>query len=164
VFRKILVALDGSDAARAAFVFATDWARHFDSQLWFIQLNGESHRARRDIVTDVNRRGRQLANQFAVSGATQGQRNQQLVSGIVEAADTFAADLIIFGIDSRRRGRSRFAESLRAQLTAATDVPVLVAPKPCVTRTPAGGHPESVIALGPGPSEKMRVGAVLAHV
>ena len=33
VFRKILVALDASEAARAAFVFASDWARQFDSQL-----------------------------------------------------------------------------------------------------------------------------------
>ena len=46
MFRRILVVLDGSDDARAAFVFATDWSRHFDSQLWFIQLTQESHRAR----------------------------------------------------------------------------------------------------------------------
>jgi len=164
VFQRILVALDGSDDARAAFVFATDWSRHFDSQLWFIQLTQESHRARREIVTDVNRRGRQRANQFAVSGATRGRRNQQLVSGIVEAADTFGADLIIVGIDGRRLGRSRLAESFRAQMTAATDVPVLLAPKPCVSRTPATVRPERVLALGPGTSEPMRADAVLAHV
>ena len=35
VFRRIL---DGSDAARAAFVFVSDWARQFDSQVWFVQL------------------------------------------------------------------------------------------------------------------------------
>ena len=164
MFRKILVALDGSDAARAAFAFASDWARHFDSQLWFIQLTAESHRARRDIVTDVSRRGRQRANQFSVSGATRGQRNQQLVSGIVEAAGTFGADLIIVGLDGRRVGRARFAESVRAQLTAATNVPVLVAPKRCVTRIPATDRAESSIALGPGPSEQVKVDAVLAHV
>jgi len=165
VFRKVLVALDGSDAARAAFVFASDWARSFDSQLWFIQLTHEAHRARRDIVTDIGRRGRQRANQFAVSGVTRGQRNQQLVSGIVEAADTFGADLIIVGLDGRRLGRARLAESVRAQLTAATDVPVLVAPKPCVTRrTPVADRPERIIALGPGPSEQVKVDAALAHV
>jgi nucleotide-binding universal stress UspA family protein len=164
VFRKILVALDGSDAARAAFVFASDWARHFDSQLWFIQLTAESHRARRNIVTDVGRRGRQRANQFSVSGATRGQRNQQLVSGIVEAAGTFGADLIIVGLDGRRLGRTRFAESVRAQLTAATNVPVLVAPKPCLPRIPAMDRRATVIALGPGQSEQVKVEAVLAHV
>jgi len=95
VYRKILVALDGSDAARAAFVFASDWARHFDSVLWFIQLTDESHGTRREIVTDVSRRGRQVANHFSVRGATRGQRNQQLVSGIAEAALTFGADMII---------------------------------------------------------------------
>ena len=58
-FRRILVALDNSQAARAAFVFASDWARHFHSQLWFIQLAAEAHGTRRDIVTDVGQRGRQ---------------------------------------------------------------------------------------------------------
>jgi nucleotide-binding universal stress UspA family protein len=149
VYRKILVALDGSDAARAAFVFASDWARHFDSELWFIQLTEESHRRRSQIVTDVSRRGRQRANHFAVSGATRGQRNQQLVSGIAEAASTFAADMIIVGLEGRRLGRARFAESVREQLTAATRVPVLLAPKRCVTRIPAGAVPERAIALGP---------------
>ena len=99
-----------------------------------------------------------------MSGATRGQRNQQLVRGIVEAAATFGADLIIVGIDGRRLGRSRFAESFRAQLTAATDVPVLMGPKPCVSRTPAKVRPERVLALGPGTSEPVRADAGLAHV
>ena len=68
MFRKILVALDGSDAARAAFVFAGDWARQFGSKMWFIQLTEESSGRRCEIVTDVSRRGRQMANQFTVSG------------------------------------------------------------------------------------------------
>ncbi len=164
VYRKILVALDGSDAARAAFVFASDWARHFDSELWFIQLTEESHRPRGDIVTDVSRRGRQRANHFAVSGATRGRRNQQLVSGIAEAASTFGADLIIVGLEGRRLGRARFAESVREQLTAATTVPVLVAPKHCVARIPAEERQDSAIALGPVPSGSVLMGTVMAHV
>jgi nucleotide-binding universal stress UspA family protein len=164
VYRKILVALDASDAARAAFVFANDWARHFDSELWFIQLTEESHRARRDIVTDVGRRGRQRANHFAVSGATRGQRDQQLVSGIAEAAMTFGADLIIVGLEGRRLRRARFAESVREQLTAATDVPVLVAPKRCVVRIPAPERQGGAIALGPAPSSSVLAGAAMAHV
>lgn len=164
MYRKILVALDGSDAARAGFVFASDWARHFDSVLWFIQLTDESHRPRREIVTDVSRRGRQRANHFSVSGATQGQRNQQLVSGIAEAALTFGADMIIVGLDARRLGRARFAGSVREQLTAATNVPVLMAPKHCVVRIPTGERPESAIALGPAPRGPVRTDTVPAHV
>ena len=64
MYRKILIALDASDAACAAFVFANDWARHFDSELWFIQLTEESHGPRREIVTDVSRRGRHSAGRW----------------------------------------------------------------------------------------------------
>ena len=69
MFRRILVAIDGSDTARAAFVFVSDWARNFEARVWFIQLTDESSRRRCEIVTDVRRRGRQLANHFSVSGA-----------------------------------------------------------------------------------------------
>jgi hypothetical protein len=44
VFR--LVALDGTDVVRAAFVLAGEWARQFGSQMWFIQLMEESSRRR----------------------------------------------------------------------------------------------------------------------
>ena len=49
MFRRILAALDGSDDTRAAFVFVSDWARQFDSQVWFIQLTEESARRRCEI-------------------------------------------------------------------------------------------------------------------
>ena len=83
---------------------------------------------------------------------------------IIDSAAEWHADLIIVGLDGRRLGRARFAESVRAQLTAATNVPVLVAPKRCVTRIPATDRPESTIALRPGPSEQVKVDAVLANV
>jgi nucleotide-binding universal stress UspA family protein len=155
VFRRILVALDGSEDARAAFSFVSDWARHFDSKVWFIQLADESSRRRSEIVTDVHRRGRQTANQFTVSGATRGVRNQRLVSGISEAAMTFGADLMA------RNGLSR---SLREQLTAATDIPVLMAPKRTVVRVPAATRREKAIPLGPVRALPVMAGAAMAHV
>ena len=164
MYRRILVALDGSDAARAAFVFASDWARHFDSQLWFIQLTEERHGRHSEIVTDVSRRGRQWANHFAVGGSNRRQRNQQLVSGIAEAACTFGADLIIVGLDRRRLERSRFDHSVREQLTAATNVPVLIAPKHCNVRVPAAARSEGAIALGPAPANPETARSLLTHV
>jgi Universal stress protein family len=164
VYRRILVALDGSDAARAAFVFANDWARHFDSQLWFIQLTEERHGRRSEIVTDVSRRGRQWANHFAVGGSNRRQRNHQLVSGIADAAHTFGADLIIVGLERRRLERSRFDLNVREQLTAATSVPVLIAPKHCIVRVPSAARAEGAIALGPAPADLETAGSLLAHV
>ncbi len=163
VFRRILVALDGSDDARAAFVFVSNVARHFDAQVWFIQLTDESSRRRCEIVTDVGQRGRRVANQFSVSGATRGARNQQLASGIAEAAQTYGADLIVLGLDRRRVTRHGFGSSVREQLTAATNVPVLMAPKRATTRVPVATRRDVVIALGPAPRPVM-AGAGLAHV
>jgi nucleotide-binding universal stress UspA family protein len=164
VFRRILVALDASDDARAAFVFVSDWARHFDSQLWFIQLTDESSRRRGEIVTDVGQRGRRAANQFSVSGATRAARNQQLVSGIAEAAQTYGADLIVVGLDRRRVARCRFGSSVREQLTAATNVPVLMAPKKTTSRVSAAERRSVAIALGSAASAPVMAGAGMAHV
>lgn len=164
MFRRILVVLDGSEDARAAFVFVSDWARTLDARVWFIQLTDESARRRGEIVTDVHRRGRHVVNQFSVSGATRGARDQQLVSGIADAAGTFGADLIVVGIDRHRLNRNRFSRNVREQLTAATDVPVLIAPKPSAIRTPAAARPERAIALGPAVSAPPQANAALAHV
>jgi nucleotide-binding universal stress UspA family protein len=145
VFKRILVAMDSSDAARAAFVFVSDWARQFDAQVWFIQLTGESTRRRCEIVTDVDQRGRQLANQFTVRGATRSARNQQLVNGIAEAAQTFRADIVVLGID-----RHRLARGVREQLTQATNVPVLIPSNPEARSTRAAVGPAlPAIPLGP---------------
>ena len=149
MFRRILVAIDGSDAARSAFVFVSDWARQFDAHVWFIQLVEENSRRRCELVTDVGRRGRQLANHFSVSGATRRARNEQLVQGIAEAAETFRADVIVLGFDRRRIGQSRFARSVREQLAAATPVPVMQAPRTTVTVDAGTAAPaRHAIALG----------------
>ena len=164
MFRRILVALDGSQDARAAFVFVSDWARNFDARVWFIQLTDESTRRRCEIVTDVGRRGRHVANHFAVSGATRGARDLQLVSGIADAAGTFGADLIVVGIDRHRLVRNRFSRDVREQLTAATNLPVLMAPKPSTVRVPATKGRERAIALGPALTAPVRATAALTHV
>lgn len=154
MFRRILVAMDGSESARAAYLFVSDWAREFDAAVWFVQLTDESATRRGDIATDVSRRGRQLSNTFTVSGATRSARNQQLVTCIVEAAEIFKADLIVFGFDRSRLAGNRFSRSVREQLSGATDIPVLVAPKeirvPAKAQVPAS-RPMGAIALGPAP-------------
>lgn len=156
MFRRILVAMDGSDAARSAFVFATDWARQFDARTWFIQLAEESQSRRCTLRTDFAARGRQLANSFSVGGATRNARNLQLVWAIAEAAQVYRADLIVLGFDPGRIARHRLGRGVREELTAATDVPVLVAPplrasSRVAARGKAHPSPRHPIALGPAP-------------
>jgi len=120
--------MDGSDAARSAFVFVSDWAREFGARVWFIQLTDESTKRHGEIVTDVARRGRRLANTFTVSGATRAARDWQLASAIAEAAETFGADLVILGFDRVRLGRRLSRRTVRDRLSHLTDVPVMTAP------------------------------------
>lgn len=151
MFRRILVAIDSSDAGRSAFLFVTNWARQFDAKVWFIALTGESSCRRAELVTDVPHRGRHLANTFMVSGATRGARNHHLVSAIAEAAKVHRADLIILGFDPQRIARQRFTKGVHELLTTATDLPVLVAPRPqgAPVHVQAPSQPLSPIALGP---------------
>ena len=156
MFRRILVAMDGSDAARSAFVFVTDWARQFDARTWFIQLAEESQNRGCTLRTDVAARGRQLANSFSVGGATRNARNLQLVWAIAEAAQVHRADLIVLGFDPARLARHRLGRGVREQLTAATEIPVLVAPplrapSRVAARAEAHASPRHPIALGPAP-------------
>jgi K+-sensing histidine kinase KdpD len=144
--------MDGSEAARAAFVFVTDWARQFDAQVWFIQLTRETTRRRCSVATDVRTRGRTLTNGFSVSGATKATRDQQLVEAITDAAATFAADLIVVGFDRQRLGNQRFSRGLRERLTVSTHLPVLVAPQEARPRRVAPAS-RPAIALGPALAE-----------
>ncbi len=154
VFRRILVAMDGSAAARSAFVFVTNWVRQFDTEVWFIVLTDENSRRGSELVTDVPDRGRQLSNTFTVSGATRGARNVQLASGIAEAAKAYRADLIVVGFDPGRMAGQRFTKGVRELLTAATRLPVLEipqtpAPKTQAARCGAQSRLAEPIALGP---------------
>lgn len=150
MFRRIIVAMDSSEAARSAFVFVSEWARRFDAKVWFIQLAEESQQRRCGVVTDVKHRGRRVANTFSVSGATQRARTRQVVSAIADAAATHRADLLVVGFDRQRMNQGCFSRSLRDQLYEATSIPVLVAPRmvaPQVLGAPVA--PEPAIALGP---------------
>jgi nucleotide-binding universal stress UspA family protein len=158
VFRRILVAMDSSEAARSAFVFVTEWARSFDAKVWFIQLAEESQQRHCGVVTDVKQGGRRMANTFSVSGATQRARTRQLVSTIAEAAATYRADVLVVGFDHHRMTQGHLSHSLREQLYEETSIPVLVAPRlatrrapaaPVAPAAPAAPAPLPVIALGP---------------
>jgi len=164
VFRRILVAIDGSDTGRAAFVFIGDWARQFDAEVWFIQLADESAGRHGETLTDFPLRGRQLANTFTVTGGTRAARDWQLVSSIAEAAETFRADLIVLGFEPGRLARGRSSNSVRELLTGLIDVPVLVAPKRLTHRVARAQRParrwptpSPAIALGPATNDERLV-------
>ena len=63
---------------------------------------------------------------------------------------------------TRLRGRDELDAIARQNHHA--EVPVLLAPKRCVTRIPAAERHESAIALGPAPAGSVLAGAGVAHV
>ncbi len=151
MFRRILVAMDSSEAAQGAFVFVTDWARSFDAKVWFIQLAAESTQRHCSVATDVRHRGRGMANTFTVGGATRRARTRQLVQTVSEAATTYRADVLVLGFDHHRMTQGSLSHSLREQLYEETSIPVLVAPPLRARRAVEAPAPQPAIALGPGP-------------
>ncbi len=133
-FRRMLVAIDGSEAAQGAFELVYEWTAEHGADVWFVQLTEECRQRRSECESDVDPMTVRSANHVAVRGPTLGARNRQLVHGIAEAAAAFQADVIVLGFDARRLAGHRWAPSLREQITRAIDLPVLVAP----TRQPGG--------------------------
>lgn len=165
MFRRILVAMDSSEAAQSAFVFVTEWARSFDAKVWFIQLAAESPQRHCSVATDVQHRGRRTANTFTVSGATRRARTRQLVHTVADAATTYRADVLVLGFDHHRMTQGSLSRSLREQLYEETSIPVLVAPPRKAPRAVEPPAPQPAIALGPGPSAaEAELIKKLAHV
>jgi nucleotide-binding universal stress UspA family protein len=127
-FSRMLVAIDGSEAAQGAIDLAREWAGQHGSDVRFVQLTEESRQNRSACESDVDPMTVEPANHVVVHGPTQGARNRQLVHGIADAAAAFEADVIVLGFDHRRLASHRLAPSLREQVTRAVDLPVLVAP------------------------------------
>jgi nucleotide-binding universal stress UspA family protein len=127
-FSRMLVAIDGSEAAHAAFDLAREWAGQHGAAVWIVQLSEERRAHRSESETDVDSMTVEPANHLVVRGPTLGARNRQLVHGIADAAAAFEADVIVLGFDQRRLASHHLAPSLREQVTRAVDLPVLVAP------------------------------------
>ena len=160
-FRRMLVAIDGSEAAHGAFDLARQWAGEHGAAVWIVQLSEERRQRRGECETDMDLMTVEPANHVVVRGPTLGARNRQLVHGIADAAAAFEADVIVLGFDPRRLGSHHLAPSLREQVTRAVDLPVLVAP----TRQP-GDKPHLHALPEPDAAEELTHSKVrhYAHV
>jgi nucleotide-binding universal stress UspA family protein len=126
-FRRLLVAIDGTDAARGALDLAAEWAGQQGADVSVLTLVEPPRHGTAVAVHDAGVTGRAAARVEA-HGSTRRARNRQLARAIAEAATAFGADVILVGVDHRRLASHRMAPSLREQLTRVTALPVLVAP------------------------------------
>jgi nucleotide-binding universal stress UspA family protein len=152
MFRRILVALDETEAGRSAVALAANMAREFDATVWLFQVT--EHATRRagqserfvaqpsgfddHAVVELQRAG------IAVSGASRTVRDHHLVKGIVDEAARFGADVIVLGLERKRIAHHSFSKALQEQIARVTTVPVMIAP----TSSPSvSGAPEDTLEL-----------------
>jgi nucleotide-binding universal stress UspA family protein len=139
-FRRLLVAIDGSDAARGALDLATQWSGLQGADVSVLEFVEAPRHGTAVASHDAGAAGR-----VEVHGSTRRARNRQLARAIAEAATAFGADVILVGVDHRRLASHRMAPSLREQLTRVTALPVLVAP---TLPTDGRAEPRAHQALG----------------
>jgi nucleotide-binding universal stress UspA family protein len=125
VFHRLLVVLDGSDAAGPAREFARDWAFTFGAETRLVTLEERSSTQALGGAAPAAAEG---SAHVTAGGHTLNTRNRTLVAGIAAAAEDFGADVIVLGCDHRRLARHRVGASLRERLARATELPVIVAP------------------------------------
>jgi nucleotide-binding universal stress UspA family protein len=129
-FRRMLVVLDDSPSAQAAVGLVAEWVGGPGADVRFVQV-AEQRRPRRDEAgSATGPMPAAQAHQLVVGAPTLGARNRQLVRGIAEEAEDFGADVIVLGVDRPRLAGHRLSPGVREQIMRATDLPVLVAPRP----------------------------------
>ena len=129
-FRRMLVAIDESPTAVAAVGLVAEWVDGPGAEVRFVQVT-ETRRERGNVIeSGAGLAADEPVHRLVVGARTLGARNRQLVHSIAQAAEGFAADVIVLGFDRPRLTGHRLAPSLRERIMRATDLPVLVAPSP----------------------------------
>jgi nucleotide-binding universal stress UspA family protein len=138
MFRRVLLAVDGTQSADVAIDFATALARELDAMVRVVHVNelivggrGFAYESESEAMEIVDRAVEVLRDAGVGADGVHYLANCFVVGErIAEAARDWGADAIIFG--SKRRSRwSRFrGAGLRERVTALTGLPVLTAPSP----------------------------------
>jgi nucleotide-binding universal stress UspA family protein len=138
MFRRILLAIDGTKSAAVAVDFATAIGRDLGASVRVVHVNelivggrGFAHESESEAMEIVDRAVGVLRSGGVSADGVHYLANCFVVGErIAEAARDWGADAIVFG--SKRRGRlSRFrGAGLRERVTALTGLPVLTAPSP----------------------------------
>lgn len=144
-FQHILVPIDGSETAFAAFKQAIEIAKAFNSKVTLVQVltldpyiaaeyisaaqsNDLIERARTSILKTLAEAKEKLATEN-IDVDTQLLEGQVIYSEIIKAAQNAAVDLIVIGSHGRTGLKKLFLGSVAQSILGETDIPVLVVRK-----------------------------------
>ena len=144
-FQHILVPIDGSETAYAAFDKAAEFAKAFNSKITLVQVltldpyiaaeyitaaqtNQLIERARNSILKTLAEATDRLSAQ-GVQVDTQLLEGQVIYTEIIKAAKNLNADLIVIGSHGRTGLKKFFLGSVAQSILGETDIPVLVVRK-----------------------------------
>ena len=142
MFRSIIVATDGTDAAERAVTLAAQLAAKHGATLTAVTvvepypysgvgessaIAGADHRASVGAQASGRlARARELADAAGSACATSMRESAEVYQGVLAAAEQHAADLIVMGSRGRSAMVSRLLGSQAQQVLANTTLPVLV--------------------------------------
>jgi K+-sensing histidine kinase KdpD len=137
MFGRILVVADDSPIGRAALNFAHRMASDYGADVRLVSVSqANSHPGRvmrfpisKEIDVEVGQTGHSL------SGTTRSRRDKQIVGAVAACANEYGAEVIVFGLDQRRRSERAVSRRLRRALAAATELPMLFPPDSLVEQT-----------------------------
>lgn len=144
-FQHILVPVDGSETASAAFQQAIEIAKTFNSKVILVQVlkldpyiaaeyisaaqsNEFIERAKTAILKTLTEAKEKLATEN-IDVETQLLEGQVISSEIIKAAQNAAVDLIVIGSHGRTGLKKLFLGSVAQSILGETDIPVLVVRK-----------------------------------
>ncbi len=150
MFRRVLLAIDGTESGDVAADFASAMARDLGATVRVVHVN-ERIVGGRGVAYESESEAKEIVDRVvaALRGAGVGADGVHYLANcftvgerIADAAGDWGADAIIFGSRRRRRWSRLGGAGLRERVTALTGLPVLTAPAPL--KVARGVHGDSL--------------------
>jgi nucleotide-binding universal stress UspA family protein len=150
MFRRVLLAVDGTQSGDVAVDFASAMARDQGATVRVVHVNerivggrGVAYESESEAMEIVDRAVSALRRAGVSSDGVHHLANCFTVGErIADAAGDWGADAIVFGSRRRRRWSRLRGAGLRERVTALTGLPVLTAPAPL--KVARGVHSDSI--------------------
>ena len=146
MYKKILIATDGSNCAQNVVEYGLQLAKSIGSsvifvtvtELWSLRHIAEQsaigtanpieafENAESDWASHVLNQAGELAKKFGVTCTSIHERDRDPANGIIKTAENEGCDLIIMGSHGLRSSKNRFLGSKASEVLISSTIPVLI--------------------------------------